>query len=166
MCRALLDWLARLAPTCKRMHRKHPRKPRQAVRAVILYFDRHGHPITGHTMTQIIPTSGVSATVTLLDAAGVITTKFPEGAAPVWSTDRPDAFTLAPGVSGLSVVVAAVAESAAAGVLAFALGNVTATAAIQQAGVAPAPAPTPEPAPAPTEPGVAVSAVITFAPAV
>jgi len=141
---------------CHWMHHTH--HDHTAVRAVILFFTAKGHPLTRSDMTQAINATPVTARVTLLDAAGLVTTKLPDGTTPVWAVDRPDAFTLAPSADGLSVAVSAPADIGATGTLSFTLGTIVATAAIAHVSAAPAPAP----APAPAEPGVAVSASISF----
>ena len=107
-------------------------------------------------MTQAIGTTPSIARVTLLDADGQITTKFPDGALPSWSTDQPGAFTLVPAADGLSCAVSAPGDVGATGTLTFTLGAITATASISHESAAPAPAP------APAGPGVAVSASISF----
>ena len=107
-------------------------------------------------MTQAITTTPVTARVVLLDAAGLVTTKLPEGVTPSWSVDQPGAFVLAPSADGLSCEVSAPSDASVTALLSFVLGTIVATAAIAHESAAPAPAP------APVEPGVAVSASISF----
>lgn len=133
-------------------HKKH----RAAVRAVIFFYTAHRQPFTRYDMPQAINATPVTARIVLLDAEGKVTTKFPEGALPAWSTDQPGAFVLAPSPDGLSCEVSAPSDASVSGVLTFMLGTIVATAEIAHESAAPAPAPVP------VEPGVAVSASISF----
>jgi len=135
------------------MHHTH--HDHTAVRAVILFFTAHGHPLTRSDMTQAINATPVTARVTLLDAEGKVTTKFPEGVLPSWSVDQPGAFALSPSADGLSCEVSAPSDASVTALLSFVLGTIVATAQIAHTSAVVTPPPAPEP-------GVAVSASISF----
>ncbi len=144
----MCDFLRRLM----RRHENHKHDEHTAVRAVILFYTAHGHPLTRSDMTQEITATPVTARVVLLDAAGLVTTKLPEGTAPVWSVSDATAFVLDTSADGMSCAVSAPADTGVTGVLTFTAGSIVATADIAHTSVTP---------PAPV-PGVAVSAGISF----